>query len=640
MESPESVVALALGCGVLSQIAAAYLRIPSIVVLFSVGLALGPEALGWIEPAALGEGLFAIVSLSVAVILFEGALNLNIAQLRREAGVIRSLVTTGALITWVGAAVAVRWILDWPWELSLLFGAIVIVTGPTVIGPLLRTLRVRPSIATVLEAEGVLIDPIGAILAALTLEFVLAPSADSLTASTLGLLPRLIFGTLAGAAAGWLIGVVLRRRRLEAEGLDSLFVLGAVLVLFTLCNAALSESGILAVVAAGVALANLPVRLPPGLREFKGTLTEGLIGLLFVLLAADVGVSEMMALGVGGLLSVAALIVVVRPLEVTASAWGSGLTFQERAFVAWLAPRGIVAAAVASFAAASLEAHGQPGGAELRALVFLTIAITVVVLGGLGPLVARMLGVRAPERDAVLVLGADAVGRALAGELRAGGRNVVFLDSNPDHCQLAREQGWRVVFGNALEERTLARAQPEQALAVVGVTANETVNNLFVREARDRFSVPQAYVALEGGHAGVPRRLLERDRIRALFDGEKDIERWNVRFRHRLAEVERFRWVAPPAEEVPVEGQTVVPVGDELFLMLTVDRDGRIEPMHDQLAPREGDVAAIALHVERRDDALAALAALGWQREEARSDEQAVESGTQRAAGERSSSGV
>jgi NhaP-type Na+/H+ or K+/H+ antiporter len=629
MDTPETVFALALGCGVLSQIAAAYLRVPSIVVLFSVGLLLGPEALGWIDPEALGDGLFAVVSLSVAVILFEGGLNLSVAHLRREGGVIRSLVTTGALITWFGAAGAVHWILGWSWALSLLFGAIVIVTGPTVIGPLLRTLRVRPAIATVLEAEGVLIDPIGAIVAALTLEFVLAPSADSLTASALGLLPRLAFGAAAGAAAGWLIALVLRRRRLEAEGLDSLFVLGAVLVLYTLCDATLSESGILAVVAAGVALANLSVRLPPGLREFKGTLTEGLIGLLFVLLAADVGVSEMAALGLGGLASVAVLIAVIRPLGVAASAWGSGLSFPERAFVAWLAPRGIVAAAVASFAAASLEAHGQPGGAELRALVFLTIAITVVVLGGLGPLVARMLDVRAPERDAILILGADEVGRALAEELRAGGRNVVFLDSNPDHCRIAQERGWTVVFGNALEERTLARARPERALAVVGVTANETVNSLFVREARELFDVPQAYAALESGHGGVPRRLLERERIFALFDGEKDIERWTVRFRHRLVEVERFRWSAPLGDPELAAASPAQPSVDDLYVILTIERGGLIELMHDQIAPREGDAAAVAVHGERREDALEALAALGWHPDEPAVEPVAAESGAQ-----------
>jgi len=269
---------------------------------------------------------------------------------------------------------------------------------------------------------------------------------------------------------------------------------------------------------------------------------------------------------------------------------------------------------VASFAAASLEAHGQPGGEELRALVFLTIAITVVVLGGLGPLVARILRVRAPERDAFVLLGADEVGLALAAELRAGGRNVVFLDSNPDHCRMAQERGWPVVFGNALEERTFARARPEQALAVVGTTPNETVNSLFVREARERFSVPQAYVALEGGQAGVPRRLLERDRIHALFDGEKDVERWNVRFRHRLAEVVHCRWKPPPepAEEADASVPPA-PAVEDLFLVLTLERGGRVEPMHDALELREGDAAAIALHVERRDEALAALAALGWQ---------------------------
>jgi NhaP-type Na+/H+ or K+/H+ antiporter len=607
MSSPEAVFALALGCGVLAQVAAAALRVPSIVLLFATGLLLGPEALGWIDPRALGEGLFALVGLSVAVILFEGALNLEVRKLRREGRVIRSLVTTGALVTWVGAALAARWLLGWSWAMALLFGAMVIVTGPTVIGPLLRSLRVRPAVATVLEAEGVLIDPIGAIVAALTLEVVLAPGANSLAASALGLLPRLVFGASAGAAVGWLLARVLRGRRLEAQGLDSLLVLGAVLVLFALCNEVLSESGILAVVAAGVALANLPTHIPAGLREFKGYLTEGLIGLLFVLLAADVGVAQMAALGSGGLATVAALILVVRPLGVLASTWRSGLSLRERAFLAWLAPRGIVAAAVASFGAAALEESGQPGGEAVRALVFLTIAITVVVLGGLGGAVARLLGVRAPDRDSVLVLGADRLGFALAEELRRGGARVLFLDSNPEHCRQAEERGWPVVFGNALEERTLARARPEQAVAVVGATANETVNSLFVREARERFRVPQGYVALEGGQAGVPRPVLDRHGIRALFDGSKDVERWNVRFRHGLAELGRFRY-APAPDAAPLASEPA----EDSFVILVVRRGERVEAMHDAFELRPGDAAVAALHVEQREPALRALAARGF----------------------------
>jgi NhaP-type Na+/H+ or K+/H+ antiporter len=606
--SAETVIALAFGCGVLAQALGALLRVPSIVLLFGAGLLLGPGGLGWIEPRALGDGLFALVSIAVAVILFEGGLNLDLRRLRREGRTIRSLVTTGALITWLGGACAARFFLGFSWDLAILFGAMVIVTGPTVIGPLLRSLRVTPSVATVLEAEGVLIDPIGAMVAALALEAVLAPDAGSLAASAMGLLPRLALGAGAGAAGGALMALVLRRPRWLPDNLASLFVLAGMLVVFALCNAALSESGILAVVVAGATLANVPTRLPAELREFKGYLSEGLIGLLFVLLAADVGIHEMVALGVPGLLTVAALIAVVRPLGVFVCTRGSRLAWRERAFVAWLGPRGIVAAAIASLGAAALEARGQPGGEALRALVFLTIAVTVVVLGGLGGIVARLLGVRAPKRSSLLMLGADRVGLALAESLRENGRAVTLLDANPHHCREAEERGFSVVFGNALDERTLARARPEQALAVIGVTSNESVNHLFVREAIESFRVPQAYVALESGGAGLPKELLERHGIHVLFDGPRDLERWNVRFRHGLVELARFRFDATSAREPSRQA------GSDLYLVLTLARAGRVEPMQRDLVPRPGDEAVVALLEERRSEVTEALASLGWKR--------------------------
>jgi NhaP-type Na+/H+ or K+/H+ antiporter len=622
--SPELVIALALGFGVLAQMLAHTLRIPGIVLLLATGLALGPEGLGWIQPSVLGQGLYALVSLSVAVILFEGALNLDLKRLRREGRTIRALVTSGALITWVGAALAAHYILGWDWRLAILFGAMVIVTGPTVINPLLRSLRVKPSLATVLEAEGVLIDPIGAILAAITLEAVLAPDAGSLAGHVVGLLPRLALGAGAGAAGGALMALVLRHPRLRPEGLESLFVLAGVLVIYTICNALLSESGILAVVAAGVTLANVPTKIPEELREFKGYLTEGFIGLLFVLLAADVGIGGMLAVGEAGLLTVAALIFVVRPLEVFACTLGSNLAWRERAFLAWLAPRGIVAAAIASLGAAALSERGHPGGEELRAMVFLTIAVTVVVLGGLGGLVARLLGVRAPARNSYILLGAEPVGLILAEELRRGGRGVTLVDSNSDHCREAEEAGWPVVFGNALEERTLARSRPEQALAVVGLTANESVNHLFASEATVRFGVPKAYVALESGSIGLPREMLDRHGIHVAFDGPRDLERWNVRFRHGLASLGRFRF-----EEDAVTEEAPPRVRADPYLILTIERDERIEPMRQDFEPKEGDFATIAVHEEHEAEALSALASIGWtphETDEAEADSEAAAS--------------
>jgi Trk K+ transport system NAD-binding subunit len=402
------------------------------------------------------------------------------------------------------------------------------------------------------------------------------------------------------------MALVLRHPRLRPEGLESLFVLAGVLVTYTVCNALLSESGILAVVAAGVTLANLPTKIPEELREFKGYLTEGFIGLLFVLLAADVGIGTMLAVGGPGLLTVAALIFVVRPIEVFACTFGSSLAWRERAFLAWLAPRGIVAAAIASLGAAALAERGQAGGEELRAMVFLTIAVTVVVLGGLGGLVARLLGVRAPARNSYILLGAEPVGLTLAEELRRGGRNVTLVDSNSDHCREAEEAGWPVVFGNALEERTLARSRPGQALAVVGLTANESVNHLFASEATGRFGVPKAYVALERGSIGLPRELLDRHGIHVVFDGPRDLERWNVRFRHGLASIGRFRFGEETSEEVPVR------VNADPYLILAIERDERIEPMRQDFEPKKGDFATIAVLDEREDEALSALAAVGW----------------------------
>jgi NhaP-type Na+/H+ or K+/H+ antiporter len=615
--APNLVFALALGVGVVAQVVATHLRVPSIVVLLAAGVILGPDGLGWIVPRALGDGLFALVGLAVAVILFEGGLNLDVRRLRREGEAIRRLVVTGSLVTAVGGACAARWIMDWPWPQSVLFGTLVIVTGPTVIGPLLRTLRVRPKLATVLEAEGVLIDPIGAILAALALEVVVAPSADSFTAGALGLLPRLAFGAGAGATAGLVLGLLLRYRRLIPDALDNIFVLGAVLVLFELCNAVLSETGILAVAVAGVVLGNLRTRIPRGLREFKGYLTEALIGLLFVLLAADVRLGEVTALGWAGLATVGALMFVVRPVNVLVSTAGVDLAGRERAFLAWMAPRGIVAAAVASLAAAYMEAGGLKGGGELRALVFLTIALTVVVQGGLAGVVARLLGVRIPVRDGVAILGAEGLALALADELRSGGRRVVFLDSNPEHCRAAEKEGYPIVFGNALEERTFSRSRPELAGAVVGLTPNETVNSLFAREAQEEFGVPKSFVAVGRGSTRVPAEILERQGSRVLFDRPKDVARWNVRFRHGQARVARFRFraPAPEAEATPPAREPAAATQRRLdaFVILTLKRGDSVTPMHTGVEPKEGDEAAVALYLEEESEAMEALRDLGWE---------------------------
>jgi NhaP-type Na+/H+ or K+/H+ antiporter len=360
---PTFTLVLALAAGVAAQAVARHLRLPGIVLLLFVGAALGPDGLNWVQPEALGEGLFAIVELSVAIILFEGGLNLEISRLRRAQQSIRRLVLGGTIVTLLGGAVAARAFLDWPWLVSLVFGSLIVVTGPTVIGPLIESLRLKSRVATVLEAEGVLIDPVGAILAVLLLDVALAPGVDSVAAGARVMLLQASFGGIVGVAAGYALALLLRTKRLVPEGYENIAVLVAVLLLFQGCNEILAQSGLLAVTLAGVMVGNMRTPVDRDLREFKDQLTIMLIGMLFVLLAAAVRLKDVQALGVAGLGVVAALVFVVRPLAVWL-ATGSELTWQERLLLAWIAPRGIVAAAIAAVTAVALQREGTVDGSR------------------------------------------------------------------------------------------------------------------------------------------------------------------------------------------------------------------------------------------------------------------------------------
>jgi NhaP-type Na+/H+ or K+/H+ antiporter len=611
---PNFTLVLALAAGVLAQSLARHLRVPGIVVLLFAGVGLGPDGLGWIDPRSLGGGLSTILDVAVAVILFEGGLNLQFARLRREQTSIRRLVTWGALTTVLGGSWAVHLLLGWDWTPALLFGSLVVVTGPTVVGPLIAELRLKSRVSTVLEAEGVLIDPIGALLAVLTLTLVLSPDLGSLADAGIDLFVRLSFGALAGAAVGLLLAGALRVRHLIPEGLENIFSLAVVLLLFQACEQVISHSGILAVTIAGAVVGNLPTPVSRELREFKDQLTVLLIGLLFVMLAADVRFEQVAELGLAGVSVVAALVVIVRPLGVWLSTLGSDLSVRERLFISWVAPRGIVAAAIASLTAAALEAEGLPGGSELRALVFLTIAGTVLLAGLTAGPVGSLLGVRLPGRETVAILGAHGLGMDLAEALRDGGTPVVFVDSNPQNCRRVEEAGFAVVYGNALEERTLQRARFESAAVAAGLTANKTVNAVFVNRARERFQVPQGLVAVERIDAGFAKELFENGDAEVAFDGPHDMGRWDVRHRRGSVCIEH-REFSPDAVDADAEANRSgeLPAVEERYLILAVRRGDRVVPMSTRLIPRQGDVATVAVHTVDAEEARRRLDELGWQ---------------------------
>ena len=606
-------IALALAAGMFAQSLARHLRVPGIVLLLGFGVLLGPDLLNVIRPDTTGGALQSLVGFAVAVILFEGGLNLKVGRLRRQAKSIRQLVTVGALVTAAGASTAALWILGWDWRPAVLFGTLMIVTGPTVVTPLLRRIRVRRKVATVLEAEGVLGDAIGAICAVVALQVVLTPSALALAEAAWGILARLGFGLLAGLIAGYIIALLLRVERIVPEGMQNVFTLSMAFAMFHLSNALLHESGIVTVTVAGLVVGNVRTPSLSDLREFKEQVTVMLIGMLFVLLAADVRIDDVRALGWPGVWTVLALMFIVRPLNVLVGTWGSSLLPKERLFLCWLAPRGIVAAAVSSLFAASLSSNGIPGGTELRALVFLVIGVTVLFQGLSGGIVAQLLGLRRPMNTGYVILGANQIALSLGRVLREAGQEVVFIDSNPAACGAAEAEDFRVLFGNAHRESILQRAGMDGRAGCMAITPNDEANLLFARTAREEFKVPRVWVALRSDNAHVSETMVHESGARVLFGQPRNVSLWNLRLERDLGVAERWRRTEPGIGE---ELHHMEKDARELMLPLALVRGSRVLPLDESLTSKEADLLHVVLFQEKLAEARAWLQGQGWSREE------------------------
>jgi CPA1 family monovalent cation:H+ antiporter len=434
--------------GISAQWLAWWLRLPAILPLLAVGLLAGP-ATGWLDPDRLfGHLLFPMVSLGVAVILFEGALTLRFAEIRGQARVVRNLVSFGALANGLIIALAARWCADLPWSLALLFGALVSVTGPTVVAPLLRTVRPEREIASILRWEGILIDPIGALLAVLIFEFTVSEQHQH-TILMFGV--TVIAGTLLGLAGAWLLATLLRRQWLP-EYLHRVASLALVLGVFALSNAIAAESGLLAVTVMGMRLANTRDLVIADILDFKETLTLLLISVLFIVLAARIDPSAFAGMGWGAVGVLLAVLFVARPAAVWLATAGSNLDWRRKAVLAWIAPRGIVAAAVSALFALQLERLGHAEARTLAALTFLVIVVTVTLQSLTARTVVRRLGVAAPPPRGVLIVGGNPVARTIAKALHERDIPVILADSSWENIRAARMAGIPVYHGNVLSE--------------------------------------------------------------------------------------------------------------------------------------------------------------------------------------------
>ncbi|WP_237057552.1 cation:proton antiporter [Microbulbifer sediminum] len=426
------------------------LKLPAILPLLLAGLALGPVT-GVLDPDALfGDLLFPVVSLAVAIILFEGALTLKLSDLGGHGSMVRNLCTVGVLVTWLVAALAAGYALGMPMQLAALFGAIVTVTGPTVIVPMLRSVRPNSRISNILRWEGIVIDPIGALLAVLVYEYV-AVSQDALEHTLVTFLKVLAIGFGLGSLMGYFIGALLRKN-LVPHYLRNTAVLTLMLGAYAASDLMTHESGLLTVTVMGVWMANMKGLDVDDIIEFKETLSVLLISALFILLAARLELSTLTQLGWGALVVLAAIMFVARPLGVVLSSPGSGLSWRELALLSWIAPRGIVAAAVSALFALKLEQFGLPKSELLVPMVFLVIIVTVVLQSLTAKGCAKLLGVRAPYPGGYLIFGGSRFARMLAKDLMEKDIPVLLADTNWDAIREARMENIPSYYGNPISE--------------------------------------------------------------------------------------------------------------------------------------------------------------------------------------------
>ena len=513
--------------GVLAQILAVHLRLPGIVLLLAVGVLMGPDFANIIRPETLGSGLPAFVGFAVAIILFEGGLQMNIKRLARQAKPIRRLVTVGAIITAVLATAVAYFVMPgWPLQLCILFGTLVIVTGPTVITPLVRRLRIRHDVSMILEAEGIFIDAVGATIAVVALEAALAWSAESAAMGVFDVIKRIGVGAVVGALCGGFLALLFRWRKVIPHGLNNILALGIAVGTFQLANAIVHESGITAAIVAGMVVGNSKSHLFEEIVEFKEQLTSFFIATLFVLLAADVRIADVIDLGVYGLIVVGLLMFVVRPVTVALSTIGTTLGWKEKMFISWLGPRGIVAAAVASLFAVELAHKHVEGGVQMRALVFLVIAMTVAIQGISGGVLASILGLRRKSNDGYLIFGANKLARMIGKILTKEGESVLLVDSLQDACQSAEKEGLQVLFGNGLEAGVLHRARAESRKACIALTSDESVNFLFAERIRQHYHDVAVYVGLVSEASGVTAEMVHEKECHVLFGGERSLPLW------------------------------------------------------------------------------------------------------------------
>lgn len=570
--------------GILAQWVAWKLKIPAILPLILIGLLVGPlstflsaDGTQWLLPIwngeyglFPGENLYYFVSLAVGVILFEGGLTLKRGEISKVGGSIGKLISIGAVITFVGAGVAAYYIFGLDWRISFLFSALIIVTGPTVISPILRNIPLKKDVAAVLRWEGILIDPIGALVAVLVYEFISVGGDSGYTKQALLDFGKIVLiGMAFGISAGYALYFSIKKKFIP-HYLANVVSLSLVMAIFVLSDLFAHESGLLAVVVMGMYLGNSDL---PSLKEllyFKESLSVLLVSILFILLAANISMEDLMLVyNWKTAILLVVIIFVLRPLTVFVSTWGSSLKTNEKLFISWVGPRGIVAAGISSLFGSKLVSKGIVGAEYITPLVFAVVLATVILNATTARFVAKWMGVFLTQSEGILMVGASKASRLIATYLNKNNRHVVLIDSNKLNINRAKELGLEAFVTDIYADDLSDNFELNDVGYILAMTGSDEIN----KQAITRFEK-------EFGENGTFRLMTSEEMSRRDELSAKELFSYTHDYTRFTDVAQNF----PSIQEIPIESHnqflrvlSIINDNDNAIPLFLKRADGKLE---------------------------------------------------------------
>lgn len=488
--------------GIIAQWVAWRFKLPAILPLILIGLLVGPVATLFtadgsklIEPVwngkqglFPGDGLYYFVSLAIGVILFEGGLTLKRSEIVNTGPVISKLITLGAAVTFFASGVAAHYIFGLSWQISFLFSALIIVTGPTVITPILRNIPLKRDLSSILKWEGILIDPIGALVAVLVFEFISVGENQAYTKTALIDFGKvLLFGFTFGFTFAHALAFAIKKNFIP-HYLLNVVSLSVVLLVFVESDLFAHESGLLAVVVMGMVMGNLKLPNIKELLYFKESLSVLLISILFILLAANINISDLeLIYSWNTLILFAVVVFVIRPLAVFLSTTGSSLKLNEKLFIGWVGPRGIVAAGIASLFGSKLLARGEPGAEYITPLVFMIVLGTVLLNATTARFFAKIAGVFLKKSEGIVIIGASMASRLIAQYLQKNNRHVVLIDNNQNNIEKAKNLGLEAINSNIYSDTLSDNIELSDVGYLMALTGNSDINQYAIETFKKQF---------------------------------------------------------------------------------------------------------------------------------------------------------